>query len=62
MTSQILIPRCDSDKQIALRKINVWESGVNEQFRAILSNCFHNIMASLAQNSREYPNYSAEKS
>ena len=62
MMSQILIPRRDSDKQIALRKINVWESGVDEQFGAILSDCFHNIMASLAQNSIEYLNYSAEKS
>ena len=28
-------PRCDSDKQIDIRKINVWESAVDEQFGAI---------------------------
>ena len=60
MTSQILIPRCNSDKQIALRKINVWEYEVDEQFRAMLSDCFHNVLASLAQNSREYLYYTAE--
>ena len=57
MTSQILISRCDSDKQIA----NKWESGVDEQFGAVKSDCFHNVLASPAQNSIKYLNYTLRR-